>query len=130
MAELQRTHAKRVVGTVCDVRCVEGVEALAAFAVDAMGGVDIWINNAGSNGYSYAPLTNTDPMVLKEIVDTNVFGTLLCTRTAITLMAEQASGGHVFNMEVRLTLLPTLGASELTPEVPLREQLTRGVGAN
>ena len=63
--ELSRTHADRVVGTVCDVRSPEGVEELAAFARDAMGGVDIWINNAGSNGYSYAPLIDTDPHLLK-----------------------------------------------------------------
>ena len=49
----------------CDVRSPEGVEELAAFARDAMGGVDIWINNAGSNGYSYAPLIDTDPHLLK-----------------------------------------------------------------
>jgi hypothetical protein len=63
--ELSLTHANRVVGTVCDVRSPEGVEELAAFAREAMGGVDIWINNAGSNGYSYAPLVDTDPELLK-----------------------------------------------------------------
>jgi NAD(P)-dependent dehydrogenase (short-subunit alcohol dehydrogenase family) len=63
--ELSRTHADRVVGTVCDVRSPEGVEELAAFAREAMGGVDIWINNAGSNGYSYGPLIDTDPKLLK-----------------------------------------------------------------
>jgi chlorophyll(ide) b reductase len=32
-------------------------------------------------------------------VDTNVYGTLICTRAAVTLMRAQAGGGHVFNMK-------------------------------
>ena len=35
----------------------------------------------------------------QEIIDTNVYGTLICSREAIALMAAQPSGGHVFNME-------------------------------
>ena len=76
----------------------ESVDALTAFASEQMGGVDIWINNAGANGYVYENLADADPETLREIVLTNSFGTLLCCRSAIRLMAEQASGGHVFNM--------------------------------
>jgi NAD(P)-dependent dehydrogenase (short-subunit alcohol dehydrogenase family) len=84
--ELSRTHADRVVGTVCDVRSPEGVEELAAFAREAMGGVDIWINNAGSNGYSYAPLVDTDPELLKVFgapsgEPTGAMGTTRCVHS-------------------------------------------------
>lgn len=34
-----------------------------------------------------------------EIVNTNLLGSMLCTRHAINLMKKQNSGGHVFNTE-------------------------------
>ena len=47
------------------------VEAMANACVDAFGGVDVWINNAGSNGYKYDNLEEADPSVLEEVVLTN-----------------------------------------------------------
>ena len=89
---------ERVAGVAADVSRPDAVDALTDFASESMGGVDIWINNAGANGYVYENLAESDPEVLREIVLTNSFGTLLCCRSAIRLMATQAEGGHVFNM--------------------------------
>ena len=95
---LRKDFGERVSGVAADVSHAESVDALTAFASEQMGGVDTWINNAGANGYVYENLADADPETLREIVLTNSFGTLLCCRSAIRLMAEQASGGHVFNM--------------------------------
>ena len=95
---LRKDFGERVSGVAADVSRAESVDALTAFASEQMGGVDIWINNAGANGYVYENLADADPETLREIVLTNSVGTLLCCRSAIRLMAEQASGGHVFNM--------------------------------
>ena len=95
---LRKDFGERVSGVAANVSRAESVDALTAFASEQMGGVDIWINNAGANGYVYENLADADPETLREIVLTNSFGTLLCCRSAIRLMAEQASGGHVFNM--------------------------------
>ena len=95
---LRKDFGERVSGVAADVSRAESVDALTAFASEQMGGVDIWINNAGANGYVYENLADADPETLREIVLTNSFGALLCCRSAIRLMAEQASGGHVFNM--------------------------------
>jgi chlorophyll(ide) b reductase len=95
---LRKEFGERVSGVAADVSRAESVDALTAFASEQMGGVDIWINNAGANGYVYENLADADPETLREIVLTNSFGALLCCRSAIRLMAEQASGGHVFNM--------------------------------
>ena len=95
---LRTDFGERVSGVAADVSRAESVDALTAFASEQMGGVDIWINNAGANGYVYENLADADPETLREIVLTNSFGALLCCRSAIRLMAEQASGGHVFNM--------------------------------
>eukprot|EP00959_Pyramimonas_sp_CCMP1952_P448406 9389313-Pyramimonas_sp.AAC.3 len=65
LGDLKGSHKDRVCGTPCDVSRPADVEALRAFAEAEMGGVDIWINNAGSNGYSYENLIDTTPEVLK-----------------------------------------------------------------
>lgn len=67
--------------------------------MDTFGGVDLWINNAGSNGYAYENLEEADPVVLQEIVMTNSLGSLLCTRQAIRTMRKTSGRGHIFNME-------------------------------
>eukprot|EP00242_Pyramimonas_sp_CCMP2087_P018235 CAMPEP_0198197996 /NCGR_PEP_ID=MMETSP1445-20131203/1532_1 /TAXON_ID=36898 /ORGANISM="Pyramimonas sp., Strain CCMP2087" /LENGTH=309 /DNA_ID=CAMNT_0043867427 /DNA_START=428 /DNA_END=1358 /DNA_ORIENTATION=+ len=99
LANLEASYEGRVCGVPCDVRLSGDVDTLRDFAGAEMGGVDIWINNAGSNGYSYDNLVETTPEILKEIIDTNVYGTLICSRAALTLMRAQAGGGHVFNMK-------------------------------
>jgi chlorophyll(ide) b reductase len=97
---LRREHGDaRVAGAAADVRRAESVEAMAAACCEAFGGVDIWVNNAASNGYSYDNLEDATPEVLEEIILTNSLGSLLCTRQAIKTMKATSGRGHVFNME-------------------------------
>eukprot|EP00271_Cylindrocystis_brebissonii_P004121 TRINITY_DN1559_c1_g1_i1.p1 TRINITY_DN1559_c1_g1~~TRINITY_DN1559_c1_g1_i1.p1 ORF type:complete len:396 (-),score=56.44 TRINITY_DN1559_c1_g1_i1:570-1595(-) len=88
-----------VAGVACDVREASDVGRLADFAKEKFKHIDIWINNAGSNAYSYGPLVDSDDQHLAEIVGTNTLGVMLCCRQAIRLMREQPRGGHVFNMD-------------------------------
>ena len=44
-------------------------------------------------------LVDATPEQLAEVVQTNLLGSLLCTRTACRLMELQETGGHVFNMD-------------------------------
>lgn len=86
-------------GTACDVSNATDLERLAAFATASFGSVDVWINNAGTNAYSYGPLCEQDPEELVQIAQTNLLGVLLANRQAIRTMREQPSGGHIFNMD-------------------------------
>lgn len=86
-------------GRAADVTKAGDVDALAAFAEEALGGLDCWINNAGTNAYAYTPLVDADAQDIERVVLTNTLGTLLCSRAAMRVMRKQASGGHVFNME-------------------------------
>eukprot|EP00850_Spirogloea_muscicola_P017534 SM000151S01522 [mRNA] locus=s151:296870:300397:- [translate_table: standard] len=98
--ELQQDHkAERVWGTTCDVSVAEDVEQLAVYAKDHLDHIDIWINNAGSNAYTYKPLIETDNKSIAEIVETNTLGVMLCCRQAMRMMREQPRGGHIFNMD-------------------------------
>jgi len=94
------TATGRIHGIPCDIARADDVEALAAFAQAKMSGsIDIWINNAGSNAYSYTNLSESDANDLEEIVATNVLGSLICCRQAIRSMREQPAGGHIMLMD-------------------------------
>ncbi|WOL09313.1 putative chlorophyll(ide) b reductase NYC1, chloroplastic [Canna indica] len=87
-----------VVGIDCDVCKPADVRKLAKFAVEELGSVDIWINNAGTNK-GFRPLLQFTDDDIDQIVSTNLVGSLLCTREAIDVMGSQDKGGHIFNMD-------------------------------
>mmetsp|Transcript_8326 Transcript_8326/g.14044 ORF Transcript_8326/g.14044 Transcript_8326/m.14044 type:complete len:210 (+) Transcript_8326:398-1027(+) len=73
------------------------MEGLANFATDSLGAIDIWINNAGTNGYVLANLVDQPPETIREVVETNIVGTLNGSRAALKVMIKQGFG-HMFNM--------------------------------
>ncbi|KAJ6901241.1 LOW QUALITY PROTEIN: hypothetical protein NC651_019097 [Populus alba x Populus x berolinensis] len=90
---------QRVWGTKCDVREGKDVKDLVAFAQESLKYIDIWINNAGSNAYSYKPLAEASDEELIEVVTTNTLGLMICCREAIKMMLNQPRGGHIFNID-------------------------------
>jgi len=89
-----------VIGLACDVSQGADVETLADFAVEHLGSLDIWINNAGSTGYENKLLIDSDDSVLETVVRTNLLGSLLGCRAALRVMLPQRRG-HIFNMDGR-----------------------------
>ncbi|XP_039021632.1 chlorophyll(ide) b reductase NOL, chloroplastic-like isoform X1 [Hibiscus syriacus] len=96
---LREEYGERVWGTQCDVRVAEDVKNLVLFAQKNLGYIDIWINNAGSNAYSYKPLAEASDEDLIEVVSTNTLGLMICCREAIKMMLQQPRGGHIFNID-------------------------------
>lgn len=90
-------HAK-VVGIPCDVCKPDDVKNLANFALNELGSVDIWINNAGMNK-GFRPLLQFTDEDIQQIVSTNLVGSILCTREAMWVMESQEKAGHIFNMD-------------------------------
>ncbi|KAK7342966.1 hypothetical protein VNO80_25925 [Phaseolus coccineus] len=86
-------------GTKCDVRNADDVKNLVSFAQEKLKYIDIWINNAGSNAYSYKPLVEASDEDLIEVVTTNTLGLMICCREAIKMMVDQPRGGHIFNID-------------------------------
>ncbi|XP_015076120.1 chlorophyll(ide) b reductase NOL, chloroplastic isoform X2 [Solanum pennellii] len=86
-------------GTKCDVREGDDVKTLVAFAKEKLQYIDIWINNAGSNAYSFKPLAEASDEDLIQVVTTNTLGLMICCREAINLMQNQPRGGHIFNID-------------------------------
>ncbi|XVF34838.1 hypothetical protein REPUB_Repub18cG0092800 [Reevesia pubescens] len=97
-ASSKNLRRAKVVGITCDVCDTNDVEKLANFAINELGSVDIWINNAGTNK-GFRPLLQFSDEDIKQIVSTNLVGSILCTREAMRIMKNQPNGGHIFNMD-------------------------------
>lgn len=98
VAELKATAAdRRVVGCACDVTDYGQVETLWDKAVDSLGSVDIWINNAGRDA-TKVPFFMLPREEIPETVNTNIIGMMYCNHVAIPRMYKQGHG-TIFNME-------------------------------
>lgn len=67
-------------GFAADVARPGQARLLADFACSELGRVDLWINNAGTNGYRYGPMAESTDEELQQIVGTNVLGVMLCCK--------------------------------------------------
>ncbi len=92
----------KVMGRSCDVRSLDDVTAMVDAAVNAWGGLDIVINNAGVGHLgSFEDLTVQQ---WHDTIDTNLTGVFNVCRAA--LPALKASGGHIVNMGSRSSRNP------------------------
>ncbi len=81
----------------CDVRYWDQVQALAAHAVAAHGGLDIWVNNAGI-GSIMKPLMSLVPEDWTKVIDVNLTGAFFGLRAAADVMVPQGRGGRIINI--------------------------------
>src|SRR2546426_1772366 len=83
------------IGFVCDVRDYEQVQALIAYTVKELGGLDILINNAGIG--IFETVEETTPEDFRAILETNLFGVFYCCHEVIPQMKERG-GGYIINI--------------------------------
>ncbi|MCG8442470.1 MAG: SDR family oxidoreductase [Caulobacterales bacterium] len=100
-AEL-RAGGAEVTSCPCDVRMPAEVEALADHAVDTLGGLDIWVNNAGI-GYIMKPLLEVTEADWDAVIDVNLKGCFLGVQSAARRMIAQnerspGRGGRIVNI--------------------------------
>jgi NAD(P)-dependent dehydrogenase (short-subunit alcohol dehydrogenase family) len=79
------------VDCVVDITDPEQVHAMVEAAVDAFGGLDIAVNNAGTAGV-IAPISDYPLDVWRQVVDINLTGTFLCLQAEIPKMRERGGG--------------------------------------
>lgn len=85
----------RCIALAQDVREVEGSGKAVDAAAEALGGLDILINNAGFE--SVRPSMEVDEALWDSIVDTNLKGAFFCARAAGRIMAAKG-GGAIVNL--------------------------------
>jgi 3-oxoacyl-[acyl-carrier protein] reductase len=88
----------RPVTAVCDVTNESQVAGLFATAVDALGHVDVLVNNAGLGGT--AALVDMTDEQWSTVLDVTLTGTFRCTRTALRHMLPRRAGVIVNNASV------------------------------
>ena len=81
----------------CDVRDPVQVRAMAAHAVAAHGGLDIWVNNAGI-GYIMKPLLEVTPDDWGAVIAVNLTGAFYGLQAAADVMIAQGRGGRIVNI--------------------------------
>ncbi len=86
-----------LVGIACDVSNRAAVQALWDGAANALGSVDIWINNAGLTGPKRDVSVLTDAEIA-PVIGANIWGMIYGTQIPYAGMAQQGSG-KIFNFE-------------------------------
>ena len=81
----------RVRGRRCDVRQERQVYALARWAVTHLGGIDIWINNAGYSAFA-GRILDMPPEEARDMFLTNDMGTFHGARAALHFMLPRGRG--------------------------------------
>jgi 3-oxoacyl-[acyl-carrier protein] reductase len=87
-----------VTGIPCDVTVESDVQALVAGAADALGGIDVFINNAGLGGeVSIVDMTDDQ---WNLVLDVTLNGTFRCMRAEMTHLFANGGGVIVNNASV------------------------------
>jgi NAD(P)-dependent dehydrogenase (short-subunit alcohol dehydrogenase family) len=76
-----------------DLSTASGCESVVASALEALGGLDILINNAGT--YPIASIEDTDEALWDETLNANVKSTFFCSRAGLPALRE--SKGVIVN---------------------------------
>ena len=80
----------------CDISNRNEIEAMVIVGVDALGGLDVLINNAGISGPT-APVEQIDPAEWEKVMQVDLNGTFNVTRIAIPFL-KKSSAGVIINM--------------------------------
>jgi sorbitol-6-phosphate 2-dehydrogenase len=83
----------RVFGVRCDVSNEADVEALVGAAVAKLGGVDIFVANAGI--LISGALTEFDVAKWRKVLDVNMVGQMLCMKHAFRVMEKAGRGSFI-----------------------------------
>jgi NAD(P)-dependent dehydrogenase (short-subunit alcohol dehydrogenase family) len=76
---------------VCDVSKRDDIERMVAASVQALGGLDVLVNNAGIAGQT-APVEDADPDQWEAVMRVDVIGTFHVTRLCIPHLKRSAAG--------------------------------------
>ncbi len=86
-----RAAGYNAAGIACNVADMKQMEALAEFAIQTFGRIDIWVNNAGLSA-PYGPTVHIPNNEFMDVVNTNIIGTYNGSMAAMRHFIKQKSG--------------------------------------
>jgi len=95
--------------TAADVREVDQIAQVIAFARERFGGVDVLVNNAG--GAPETEAASASPRFHESIIRLNMIAPLHFAQAANAVMQEQASGGVIINIASVSATRPSPGTA-------------------
>lgn len=90
LRHLEARHGGAVRVVALDVTDPDGAAAAVRAAIEAFGGLDVLVNNAGYGNVGSVEDTSLEDF--RRQIETNLFGTILMTKAAIPLMRRQRRG--------------------------------------
>jgi NAD(P)-dependent dehydrogenase (short-subunit alcohol dehydrogenase family) len=94
--DLARQHGVTVIGSELDVADAASIVSNADRAVLELGGLDIWVNNAGI--YPAVPLLSMTDADWDHVLDINLRGSFIGAREAAQRMIAAGHGGVIINL--------------------------------
>jgi NAD(P)-dependent dehydrogenase (short-subunit alcohol dehydrogenase family) len=107
--ELAKRYGGQVLATGLDVADSNSILAAADLAATALGGIDIWVNNAGI--YPNVPVLDTGDDLWDKVMAVNLRGLFAGSREAARRMIDAGRGGVIVN------LVSTAGFKGVAPGV-------------
>ena len=83
-----------LLATLCDNSKRSDIEKMVPTAVEALGGLDVLVNNAGIAGPT-APVEEADPDQWEAVINVDVVGTFHVTRLAIPYLKKSSAGSII-----------------------------------
>ena len=81
----------RAIACSLDVADYDSVQEMTKNAFDVFGRIDVLVNSAGHSSH-HRRLLNTTPEEIRQVIDSNLIGTIYCTRAVVPRMLEAKSG--------------------------------------
>jgi NAD(P)-dependent dehydrogenase (short-subunit alcohol dehydrogenase family) len=91
--------AKEIAGLktmICDISKRQDIERMVAECAEALGGLDVLVNNAGISGPT-ASIEDMDPDAWEKVIQVDLVGTFIVTRSAIPHL-KKSKAGVIINM--------------------------------
>lgn len=94
---LEDPHEGKVLAIKADVTDIGSIEHAIEESVKELGGIDIWINNAGVN-QNMVPIWEVEEKTISRLLDIDLKGTILCSKAIMNLYLKQGHG-QIYNVE-------------------------------
>jgi NAD(P)-dependent dehydrogenase (short-subunit alcohol dehydrogenase family) len=136
-AQLESSQPGRAIGVVMDVRDERSVADGVAAAWEALGGIDVLVNNAGIGMRTVnrrfmtdpQPFWTVEPDRFRDLFATNVTGYFLLARAVAPVMA-QAGQGKIINVSVNEATTRRAGFAPYGPSRAATDSLSHVMAAD